>query len=249
MRLFFVLSSLFFMSACSSQVYTCHDETGFRGKDFEFDDEKATINSFKSFYYTKKNTKQLIQRETLYINGDWPQADTQRSMWLYEYHDPLKAKIGSYNAKKTDKEIVARYVLEHILSIAELPSGELVDTGQGEGWDKLFRSGKYSHWTSSWVQILMVEKYVFNISKKTLTVFHEYPFPPIRGEKIKWKFENRYHSQPKYLGPMSEEELADKRFYPKKTRIESYPDCNALNLLELFLYHTLPLWGWLAYLN
>ena len=239
MKLFFVLLSLFFMSACFSVVYTCKDETGFRDKTFAFDDEKSTINR-SSFYYTKKSIKQPIIRGTLSID----RGQSPRSMWLYEYHDPLVAKIGAYNAKKSEEEIIVHYVLEDVFYMSQLPSGEIVDKRHDrnrKNWsdwsDKLHRSGEYSHWVDFAIQILTVEKYVFNISKKTLTVFNEYPFPPEKGEKTSWKFKNG-QSLPKHLGSMNKEELAHRRFYPQKTRIYSYPDCSKLNLLELFLYHT-----------
>ena len=246
-NIFLIVCSLFFMNACSDIGYYC--ESNFSKKPFVFNDRKVTINYNKSFYFTKKNVKQGIRRNFLYKKGNRLQVEASDHLfWTYEYHDPLIAKPGAYNAKKLEEEIVVRYAVEEILSLSQLPSGQVVDSKFNHTWyKKVYLNREYSHWISFTMQGFEVKRYVFNILQKTLTEFTEYPFPPERGEKKSYQFKDGKWIT-KYLGSMSEEELNDSRFYSQHNRSKFYK-CKELKGKLFWIYYTYPLWGWMVYLT
>ncbi|MCY4512607.1 MAG: hypothetical protein OXB86_02845 [Bdellovibrionales bacterium] len=243
-----ILFLLFFINACSGEdVYQCKDKEGLREKTFAFNPGEVTINRFQSFSFSKESINQWIKRDTLYMDNNWTQADTKREMLLYEYHDPLIPKIGAYKVIKAETEIVVSFVLEDIISVSQLPSGKLIEDKHDRSWyAKLYRFGEYPTWTSFSVQILMVKKYIFSTQNNTLTMFIDYPFRPERGEKVNWTFYDEI--KPKYIGSMNPEEL-DSISQFSQVRKKFYPNCTKLKGFYLFLYHTMPLWAWLAYLT
>ena len=244
-KLFLILFSLFFMNACAGEGYYCESKTGSE-KPFVFNNKKVTINYNKSFYFNKRNVRQGIRR---YKKGNRPHAEVNDQLfWTYEYHDPLIAKPGAYNAKKSEEEIVVRYAVEEILSLSQLPSGQIVDSKFNYTWyEKIYRNREYSRWINFTMPGFEVKRYVFNIPKKTLTEFTEYPFPPKSGKKTSYQFKNGQWIT-KYLGPMSKEELNDSRFYSQHNRSKSYK-CKKLEGELFWMYYTYPLWGWMVHLT
>lgn len=236
------------LNACSyGNVYQCLDKTGMQGKNFALNSKEVTINRFQSFPFSLKNVKQRIRRNTLYMDNDWPQVDTKETVLLYEHHDPLIPQSGAYKVTKQEKEVAVSFVLEDIISVSQLPSGQLVETVHDRSWyDRLYRFGEYKQWTSFLVQVFMVKQYIFHTQENTLAMLIYYPFPPQRGEKVNWTFYNEI--RPKYAGSMTSKEL-DTIFQFHQNREKFYPSCERLKGFYLFLYYTMPIWGWLAYLT
>ena len=232
------------MNACGGAGYYCEGRYGSE-KPFVFNKKRVTVNYNKSFYFTKKNIKQEIERRFLYKKGNRLQVGVDHhNFWTYEYHDPLIAKLGAYNAKKSEEEVVVSWVIELVRSLSQLPSGEVVDTDTNYAWrEKVYNKREYSRWVDFAIPTFQVIRYVFNIPNKTLVQFVEYPFPPESGEKTSYQFENGQWLT-KYLGPMSKEELNDKKFYSQHNRSESYK-CKKLEGELFWIYHSYPLWGWM----
>ncbi len=237
----------FFMNACSGVGYYCESKGGYE-KPFVFNNKKVTINYSKSFYFTKKNIRQRIRRHSLYKKGNRFQIEVSDPLWTYEYHDPLIAKPGAYNAKKSEEEVVVRYAVEEMLSLSQLPSGKVVDSKFNRAWyERVYLLREYSHWINFTMLGFEVKKYVFNIPQKTLTEFTEYPFPPQRGKKTSYQFKDGQWIT-KHLGSMSQEELNDSRFYSQHNRSKSY-NCEKLKGNLFWIYYTYPLWGWMVHLT